>query len=225
MGIRGALWDMDGVLVDTGEFHYQAWTNTLALYNIPFSHELFWETFGMNNWGILNRLLGHEPDRALYEAISHQKEEMFRQIVRGKAKPLPGVVKMLRFLKSKGIRQAIASSAPPENIDALVDDLGLRASFDAIVSGYKLSGKPAPDVFLASAQAIGIPPQECMVIEDAVAGVEGAKRAGMLCLAVTNTNSAEKLQMADCVVDSLLEMEPDTIEKLLKLTPGGQKNG
>lgn len=225
MTIRGVLWDMDGVLVDTGEFHYQAWTNTLALHNIPFSREFFRETFGMNNWGILNKLLGHEPDQALYETISHQKEEMFRQVIHGNAKPLPGVLEVLRFLKSRNIRQAIASSAPPENIDVLVDDLGLRNSFDAIVSGYKLPGKPAPDVFLASAQAIGVLSQDCMVIEDAVAGVEGAKRAGMLCLAVTNTNSAEKLQMADYVVDSLLQLDAKTLEKFLKLAPGGQKNG
>lgn len=225
MSIRGVLWDMDGVLVDTGEFHYQAWAKTLTLFDIPFSHELFKKTFGMNNWGVLTTLLGYKPEQSLYATISDQKEKMFRQAIHGQANPLPGVIEMLRFLKSKGIRQAIASSAPPENIDALVDELGLRDSFDAIVSGYKLSGKPAPDVFLASAQALGIHPQNCLVIEDAVTGVEGAKQAGMLCIAVTNTNPAEKLQRADRVVDSLLQIEPAFLEKLLELAPGGQENG
>jgi beta-phosphoglucomutase len=225
MSIQGVLWDMDGVLVDTGEFHYQAWAKTLALFSIPFSCELFKKTFGMNNWGVLTTLLGYKPDEALYDTISDQKEKMFRQAIHGQASPLPGVIEMLGFLKSKGIRQAIASSAPPENIDALVDELNLRGSFDAILSGYKLSGKPAPDVFLASAQALGVPPQNCLVIEDAVTGVEGAKRAGMLCLAVTNTNPAEKLQQADHIVDSLLQIESGFLEKLLGLTPGGQENG
>jgi beta-phosphoglucomutase len=207
MSIQGVLWDMDGVLVDTGEFHYQAWSRTLALFKIPFSRELFHETFGMNNWGILVRLLGHEPERELYTKISEQKEESFRKVIHGHARPLPGAVEALHYLKSKGIRQAIASSAPQENIDALVDELNLRDYFDAIVSAYHLAGKPAPDVFLASAKAIGIPPRNCLVIEDAVAGVAGAKSAGMTCLAVTNTHPAEKLRQADYVVDSLLQLD------------------
>ena len=215
MGIRGVLWDMDGVIMDTGSFHYQAWANTLSLYNIPFSHELFQETFGMNNWGVLSKLLGHKPDQEFHDTISDQKEKIFREIIHGKASALPGVIETLKFLKSKGIRQAIASSAPQENIDILVDELNLRNSFDALVSGSRLIGKPAPDVFLASAQVIGIPPQHCLVIEDAVTGVEGAKRAGMLCLAVTNTNPAEKLQRADYIVDSLLQIEPGFLEGLL----------
>ena len=125
----------------------------------------------------------------------------------------------LGYFQAKGIRQAIASSAPLENIDVLVDELNLRRSFDALVSGYHLIGKPAPDVFLASAQAIGILPQNCLVIEDAVTGVESAKRAGMLCIAVTNTNPAEKLQEADYIVDSLLRLEPGFLEELLQSVP------
>ncbi len=215
MGIRGVLWDMDGVLVDTGEFHYQSWSNTLSLYDIPFSRELFQETFGMNNRGVLKMLLGDEPDQAFQNTISNQKEKIFREIIQGKVRPLPGVVEILSFLKSKGIRQAIASSAPQENIDLLVDALNLRDSFDALVSGATLLGKPAPDIFLASAEALGIPPLNCLVIEDAVPGVEAAKQAGMLCLAVTNTNSPEKLHQADYIVDSLLQVEPGFLEKIL----------
>ena len=203
MTIKGILWDLDGVLMDTGEFHYQAWAHTLAAFQIPFSRELFRETFGMNNRGILERLLGHPPGQALYMQISDQKEEMFRRVIHGQVKPLPGVLETLHYLDSKGLRQAIASSAPPGNIDALVDELGLRDCFNAIVSGSALAGKPAPDVFLLSARAIGVSPQDCLVIEDAVTGVEGAKRAGMRCLAVTNTNPAEKLSQADFVVASL----------------------
>ena len=173
----------------------------------------------MNNWGVLSKLLGHEPDQVLYDIISYQKEKIFRELIQGKAMPLPGVIETLLFLKSKGIRQAIASSAPQENIDALVDALNLRDSFDAIISGYKMLGKPAPDVFLASAKAIGVPPQNCLVIEDAVTGVEGAKRAGMLCLAVTNTNPAEKLKRADYIVDSLLQIEPGFLDEVWVLAP------
>ena len=219
MGIRGVLWDMDGVLVDTGEFHFQSWVTTLSFYNIPFSREIFQESFGMNNWGVLNKLLGRVPDQELYLKINEQKEINFRQLIRGHIQPLDGVVELLNLFQSKGIRQAISSSAPQENIDLIVDELNLRNYFDAIVSGNKLPGKPAPDVFLTSAQAIGIPAQDCLVIEDAIAGVEGAKRAGMLCLAVTNTNPPENLQKADLIVESLLQVDSGYLEKLFRLSP------
>lgn len=216
MSLRGVIWDMDGVLVDTGEFHYLAWAEKLGENNIPFSREIFEHTFGMNNWGVLTTVLGNRPDEQLYDRLSGEKEAHFRELIDGKASPLPGVVETLGLLKSKGLRQAIASSAPQENIDFLLDVLHLRVYFDAVVSGFLLNGKPAPDVFLAAARAIDLPPQDCIVIEDAVAGVEGARRAGMLCLAVTNTNPAEKLQRANTIVDSLLEIKPDYFDRLME---------
>jgi HAD superfamily hydrolase (TIGR01509 family) len=225
MKIKGVLWDLDGVLVDTGELHYQAWQRTLAGYQIPYSRDLFRETFGMNNWSILSLLLGDRLDYDLYMKISGQKEEAFREVLHGRIKPLPGAVETLQSLGSRGIPQAIASSAPQENIDAMVDELGLRAYFKAIVSAYTMPGKPAPDVFLASAKAIGIPPRHCLVIEDSVAGVEGARRAGMTCLAVTNTNPREALRQADYVVDSLLLMDAVFWESLIGKPNGAVKPG
>ena len=212
---KGVLWDMDGVLIDTGEFHYLAWSQTLTEYNIPFSRQLFQATFGMNNAGTLFTLLGQEPSAELYSAITHCKEERFRCIIHGQAQLLPGVIETLRLLRAKGFRQAIASSAPPANIDLMADELNLRGYFDAIVSGYDLPGKPEPDVFLAAARLIEVAPQDCIVIEDSVSGVEGAKRAGMKCIAVTTTNPADKLRRADCSVANLLQLEPTAFDDLL----------
>lgn len=101
------------------------------------------------------------------------------------------------------MRQAIASSAPQANIDALVDELGLRLYFDAIVSGFDLPGKPKPALFLKTARMLDLLPEQCIVVEDAVVGVEAAKRAGMKCVAVTTTNPAHTLKNADLVVESL----------------------
>jgi beta-phosphoglucomutase family hydrolase len=216
MTIKGVLWDMDGVLVDTGDFHYQAWVNTLAPEKISFSRAQFNETFGMNNWGILVLLLGTELDQETYTRISEQKESSFRQVIRGKVKLLPGVIATLEYLHSRGIRQAIASSAPPENITALVDELQIRERFEAVVSAYAMAGKPAPDVFLAAARATGTEPRDCLVIEDAVLGVKAAKRAGMACLAVTNTHPAENLCEADRVVASLLDINEADWESMLQ---------
>lgn len=215
---RAALWDLDGVVVDTGEFHYLAWTEVLAEAGLPFSRQFFQATFGMNNAGILKALLGHEPPADQLKYISERKEERFRQIIHGRARPLPGVLEALRWFKRHGFKQAIASSAPPANIDFLIDELGLRDQFEALVSGYDLPGKPAPDVFLLAARRLATNPIDCLVIEDAVAGVAAAKSAGMTCLAVTNTNPAEKLQQADRVVGALTVVSAALINELFGLT-------
>src|SRR5262245_45528846 len=132
--IQGVLWDLDGVITDTGELHFQSWLQTLTEHNIPFTRETFRATLGMTKRGTATRLLGHPPEPELLNEISDRKEQLFRDSVRGHAQTLPGVRDWLDHLRAAGIPQAIASSAPQANIDALVDELGLRAYFDAIVS-------------------------------------------------------------------------------------------
>jgi beta-phosphoglucomutase family hydrolase len=199
----GILWDMDGVLTNTGEFHFLAWSQTLADYDIPFSRDQFTATFGMNNAQILQILMGETADQVLVTEIGDKKEERFRQAVQGHARLLPGVFEWLNRFQGWGFRQAIASSAPPANIKVLVDELGIRSFFDAVVSGADIPGKPDPAVFLNAARMIEVPPQRCVVIEDATAGVEAAKRGGMKCVAVTTTNPPEALARADIVVERL----------------------
>jgi beta-phosphoglucomutase family hydrolase len=211
----GVIWDMDGVLIDTGEFHFRAWSQALSERAIPFSRELFQVTFGMNNTGLLSMLLGQTPAPELVAEISDRKERLFRHEIRGQAQLLPGVQTWLEDLKSAGVRQAIASSAPPANIDALMDELYLRPYFDAIVSGFDLPGKPDPAVFLEAARLIGVPPGRCVVVEDAIAGVEAARRAGTKCIAVTTTNSADALVDADIVAERLDALPADVFEQLL----------
>ena len=200
------LWDMDGVLVDTGDFHFQSWKETFEELDIPFDREDFRITFGMNNAGILEQIFGRklEPDEVTQ--ISNKKEFLFRELVKGRAEPQPGVLLWLKKFQEWGIKQAITSSAPPENIEALVTELKIKEYFDAIITGFDLPGKPNPDVFLKAADIIQVRPGSCIVIEDAIAGVEGAKRAGMKCIAVTTTNPAGKLMKADYIVEHLGKM-------------------
>ena len=96
------------------------------------------------------------------------------------------------------------------SIDVLLDEVGIQANFEAIVSGWSLPGKPDPAVFLEAARQIGTPPEKCVVIEDAVAGVQGALNAGMKCIAVTTTNDAGVLRAANIVVDSLVELNKES---------------
>ncbi len=214
-GRFGVLWDMDGVLVDTGPTHFRSWSQTLAEYDLSMTKEFFRATFGMNNATLLPLLLGERSTPALVQTISDRKEALFRQMMRGEAHPLPGVCHWLESLNVAGYGQAIASSAPPENIADLLDALGIRSWFSAIVSGNGMPGKPAPDVFLRAAQAIDVSPDRCVVIEDAINGVAGAKNAGMKCIAVTTTNPASALLLADIVVASLADLSPTTVAYLL----------
>src|SRR5258708_22196151 len=212
------LWDMDGVLVDSGEFHYVAWVETLAHEGLGYTRDQFNAMFGMDNRGVLTTLLGREPEAAWLAQVSDEKEAAFREAILGKAEPLPGAVRWLTRLKAAGVRQAVASSAPPANIDLLIGSLDLRQYFDAVVSTFGMRGKPDPGVFLEAARRVGVPPEHCLVIEDAIAGVQAAKRAGMACLAVTNTNTRAALAaaLADLVVDSLEVVAEEEWERVMR---------
>ena len=209
------LWDMDGVLVDTGDFHYESWKETFDKIEVPFNREDFRKTFGMNNAGILEWVFGRKPDLEEVSRISDKKESLFRELVKGKAELLPGVLLWLKQFQDWGVKQAITSSAPPKNIEALVAELKIEEFFDAIVSGFDLPGKPNPDVFLKAANILQVRPENCIVIEDAIAGVEGANKAGMKCIAVTTTNPATVLEKADHIFDNLGKMNGDDFLSLI----------
>lgn len=200
---KAVLWDMDGVLVDTGAFHFETWKQVLDEMGVAMDEALFRSTFGMNNHGVLATVLGYAVDDALVQDVAGRKESAFRQIIRGRVTLLPGVRAALESLRAAGYRTAVASSAPVANIDALVDALDIRGLFDELVSAADMPGKPNPAVFLEAARRLGLPPARCTVIEDAVVGVQAARGAGMRCIAVTNTNPREALASASLVVDSL----------------------
>jgi len=210
------LWDMDGVLVDTGEFHFCSWVQTLAEMGISLDRGTFRSVFGRNNADTLAALLGRPLETQLLSRVSERKELLFRQLIHGQARPLPGVHLWLERLRSLGVRQVIASSAPQENIDYLVDELGLRPYFEALLAGHDLPGKPDPTLFLRAAQQMGLPPERCIVIEDSLAGIEAARRAGMKCIAVTTTNPAGALAGADLVVERLDQLKVQDFEKLIE---------
>lgn len=205
---------MDGVLVDTAEFHYSTWTRALSARGIPFSRDAYRATFGMNNAGTLAALLGGAPDPGLVAEIIEHKEREFRRAIRGQARPLPGVLLWLERLRSEGVRQGLATSAPQQNIDALLDELGLRRFFDVIESGADLPAKPDPSLFLQVARGLGVTADRCTVIEDSVAGVRAARRAGMQCIAVATTNPPDLLGEAEVIVSRLDELPEDAFRRL-----------
>jgi len=208
------LWDLDGTLVDTKDFHRQSWALTAPEFNFDFSTERFERSFGMNNNGVLEVFLGRPVEPELVQAIGERKEILFRELLHGNVQALPGVTGWLERLRGWGARQAVASSAPPANIDVMLGELGIAGTFDAIVSGHALPSKPDPAVFWQAARRLDLPPSACIVMEDAVAGVQAARRAGMRCIAVASTHPPAALHEADLVVAGWDQLDEESFVRL-----------
>ncbi len=206
---------MDGVIVDTASNHFLSWQYAFEKRGITFTEENFKSIFGQRNDTIIRRFAGQILSQDDINKITQDKEEFFRHAVKGRLKPFPGVVNLLITLKENGIGSAVASSAPLENIRLILSELHIEDYFQAIVFGLEVTeGKPSPQVFLLAAQKLKVEPGNCIVIEDAIAGVKAAKRAGMHCIAVTNSHPADMLCEADLVVDSLEKVNLRKLEKL-----------
>jgi len=216
--VRAVIWDMDGVIADTGAFHCRSWQFAFNKQGITFTEADFQRIFGQRNDTIIRLILGREVTQSEIESIANDKEVYFRETVKSHVRPFPGVMALLKTQKTHGISAAVASSAPLENIQLILAEAGIADYFQAIVFGKEVSeGKPSPQVFLKAAEKLGVEPANCIVIEDAVAGVAGAKRAGMRCIAVTNTHEAAGLSQADLVVDSLEKVGIRELERLFSL--------
>ena len=213
---RAVIWDLDGVLADTAEVHFRAWVTALAEWEIPLDRATFDRVFGMSNRDTLTDLLGRPPEPRELATITGRKEHLFRLEASWLARPMPGALDLLAEMGASGWLQALASSAPQANINLLVDKLGIRKWLKAIHSGEDLpTGKPDPTLFLRTAGALQVPPERCIVVEDAPAGVEAARSAGMRCIAVATTRSRAVLTVADLLFDDLTQVTADAFLELI----------
>ena len=207
------LWDLDGTLVDSEEYHWISWRDTMAEEAAPVTRAQFLDTFGLRNDEILPAWLGPGATAERIQRVSDAKEVLYRELVRsGDLRPLPGAAEWVHRLGEQGWRQAIASSAPRENVDVVLEALGLARRFDAVVSAEDVTaGKPDPQVFLKAAQRLGIAPARCVVVEDSAAGVEGARRAGMRSIGVSRNGRLA----ADLGVRSLADLQASAFAELV----------
>ncbi|MFO0850672.1 MAG: HAD family phosphatase [Gemmataceae bacterium] len=216
------IWDVDGTLVDTAEHHFLAWQRFAADAGLPFTRADFAATFGWRNPEIVRTLFDPAASDEACADIGLRKETLYRAMVREHGTALlPGVEPLLMAFADRGWPQAVGSSAPRGNLDLLLTVTRTRPYFAAVVSGEDVTrGKPDPEVFLTAAAKLGAAPRRCVVFEDAVAGVQAAKAAGMRCVAVTAVghHPADTLRAAgaDLVVGSLEEVTAEWVGGLFR---------
>jgi beta-phosphoglucomutase family hydrolase len=213
---RAVIWDMDGVIADTGTYHLRSWQHVFRERGIDFGEDEFKKRFGQRNDTIVRAVMGGSVSEEEINAVASEKEEYYRRAVCQNVRALPGVVHLLRSLRQNGYVSAIGSSAPPENISIILEGLKIAEMFEAICYGREVKeGKPSPQIFLMAAQKLKIDSANCVVIEDSMAGVTAAKRAGMACIAVTNSHPASQLTEADLIVSSLEKVTVRDLENLI----------
>ncbi len=202
------LFDMDGVLADTEPLHLAATNRVLEAEGVHIAEDECRAFLGNTDEAYFRALkrryalaspVEHYVDRKACEVLS-----CVRELV-----PNPGVCELLLRLRMNGVKTCVASSSAPMLIDAVVDALGLRRSFDGLFSASMVPrGKPSPDLFYHASRQLGVGPAACLVIEDAPAGIEAARRAGMRVVAVrTDMTEGLDLSPANHVIDSLLDFE------------------
>ena len=220
--LEAVLWDMDGVIADTADYHYRAWHDVFQERGVEFSKPDFMQYFGRRHDTIIRGVLGDSLSTEEFHALSEKKQALYRRLVSQNVIPLPGALELIKSLNAHGIKTAIGSSAVPENIEVILKGLGIENSFQAIAYGTEVAeGKPSPQIFLLAAKKLGVKPAGCVVIEDAIAGVTAARRAGMKCVAVTNSHPGDKLQNADLVVDSLEKVTIPVLKGLFRSVKPG----
>lgn len=217
----GAIFDMDGTLLDSYHAHQHSWQQAMSELDIEYTTDDFRRHFGQRNEEIIRDIflsLGRsEPANETIHSIADRKEALFRSVVVNQYAEMPGTTALLKSLRAGGWKLAVGSSAPRENVELALELLQLTELIDATVCGCDVKrGKPAPDVFLKAADSLGLQTESCVVIEDAPAGIEAAHRAGMPAVAIECPHHAADLSAADLQVTQFGECPESKLRTLIK---------
>lgn len=206
--IKGVIFDMDGVIVDSEEFILQAARAMFEEQGLKISDEDFAPFVGTGEKNCIRgiaREYGHDID---VDQAQRRTYDIYLAMIKGKLKPIAGVIKFIEDCKTNKLKIAVASSAESRKVEGNLAEVNLSPDiFDTIITGELVENKkPSPEIFLLAAERIGVEPSNCLVIEDAVSGVKAAKAAGALCLAITSSFSEEELQGADYFANDLVDV-------------------
>lgn len=209
------IWDMDGTIVDTREAHWLAWKQAMTAENYDLTWETFLKTFGQRNDTILRGLLGADLSDTHAFRIGDAKEQMFRDVLKEQGVQfLPGAGQLIDQAAAHGCPQAVVSSAPRKNITTILEVIDRLDTFSVLVCAEDVShGKPHPEGCITASRKLGVSPSKCIVLEDAPAGLEAARRAGMACVGVLSTH--DHMDEGDRIVNSLEELSLEDIETLI----------
>ncbi len=207
---------MDGTMIDNMPYHAEAFKELHKRYNLDMPHDFMERTSGRTSKDIMPMIFGQNISEERIVELTHEKESLYRELYRPHLKLVNGLSELLESLSNEGVSMCVGSSAPDENIDFVLDGLNIRRYFKAVINSSQITqGKPNPEVFLKAAAAMNMPPEQCVVVEDAILGVEAARNAGMAVIGVATIMSPEQLQQADMVIKDFTEVNVYTFENLL----------
>ncbi len=211
----GVIFDMDGVLVDSAQPHLDSWQLLAKENDSSVTREQFAATFGRQNDDIIPLLFG-DVDARRCAALADRKEEIYRDLVRHAPPIVNGAVELIQILHERGVRLAVGSSGPRQNIELVLDAMGVRAMIPVVITGDDvMRGKPDPEVFTLACRGLEVEAMRCVVVEDSPPGIEAAIAAGTRTIAILMHHPAESFQNADCIVDRLSDLTPEIVESLV----------
>ena len=211
--IKGVLFDMDGVLVDSEHFICKAAIMMFRELGVTVLPDDFQPFVGMGENRYIGGVAENHGVRVDIEQVKARTYEIYEQIVMGKLYPLPGAHEFISGCRKKGLRMALATSADRVKMEVNLREIGLvPETFQFIITGLDVENKkPFPDIYIKAAEGIGLEPEDCLVVEDAVSGIKAGKSAGCKCLAVTTSFDSAALHEADWICESLLKVPEEAL--------------
>lgn len=222
MPVFAVIFDVDGVLVDSYDAHFESWSRMAQEAGREMTLSQFATTFGRTSREIIEHHWGQGAlSDSEIRAFDDRKEALYREIVREAFPAMEGARELIQSLQAAGVPIGVGSSGPPENVALAIERLGVETAIRARVTGRDVTrGKPDPQVFLLAAERLGVAPANCVVVEDAPAGIAAANAAGMFSIALMSTgHTPADAREASYVVQSLRELSPEVIRRLMTGTP------
>lgn len=213
MGRAAFLFDLDGVIVDNMAFHERAWRRFFSERGVDMDHdEFFRQTSGMPTRDVLAHFFKRPVPADEAARCAAFKEGLYRELYRPHARPAAGLPEFLAQAEAAGVALGVGTGSLPENVDFILDGLGLRKHFPAVVGGGEVSrGKPDPETFLLLARRLGVAPADCVVFEDALLGERAARAAGMGLVAVTTSHAAAEFSGPDLCITDFRGLHPQDV--------------
>jgi beta-phosphoglucomutase family hydrolase len=215
--LKAVLFDIDGTLLDNNDFHKKAWMEYLKGEGKEISDEEFKDKIsGRTNLDAVQHIYDKEMSVEEAEKYYLKKEEIYRKLYEPHIAPINGLIDFLKQLQESNITMALATSGIQVNIDFMFEHIPIKQYFKTIIQAKDIeNGKPDPEIFIKTAEALHIPAKNCVVFEDSTSGVEAGKAAKMKVVALTTTHTPEELDKADLVIDDYTGITVDRLRTLL----------